>query len=222
MSNFQSQPLLAWHFLRKGGVTRDGQTVTVGSRMHVNPPVIMGERELHASLRLLDALRYTSFSPVACRVRMSGEIIKGSDKIVATDREVLAMVDATKILHEFACVVAEEALQKAGVTDKRSWNVIALKRRWLSGDDNDREFSAAKAAAREAAEADWRVDRKASASRAAKAAAKAAVWAADLAAESAAFEAVSSVLEGFRGEEFEAERSRLNDILTRMVEEALL
>jgi len=201
MSDELREPVLAWHFLLEGGVTRDGQTVTVGSRLHVDPPLVLCERGLHASHRIIDALRYAP-GPVVCRVRMSGEIVDGLDKLVATDREVVAMTDATNVLHEFACVVAEEALRKAGATDERLWNAIATKRRWLARDATYTELSAAL----EAANTDWGAAKAASAA-ARETAWEAAWWAACWATKVAASAGV--------------ERSRQDAILTRMVEEAL-
>ena len=59
------------------------------------------------------------------------------------------------ILHEFACRVAERALERereAGrEPDPHSWAAIATKRRWLQGEASYEELASARAAARAAA-----------------------------------------------------------------------
>ena len=66
--------------------------------------------------------------------------IPAKDKLWAVLRE--DMIDA-KALHTFACDVAENALKRSNVTDKRSWNAIAVKRRWINGNATDDELAAA-------------------------------------------------------------------------------
>lgn len=53
-------------------------------------------------------------------------------------------------LHEFACRVAETALETAGDPDPRSIEVIRVKRLWLAGDATDEDLAAARAAAQSA------------------------------------------------------------------------
>lgn len=98
-----------------------------------------------------------------------------------------------RILHEFACWCAEEALIHVENPDERSWNAIKVKRAWLRGEASDAERSAAEAAAWSAAwsaaeDAAWSAERSAAWS-AARAAAEAAAWAA---AEAAAWSATWS------------------------------
>jgi len=56
------------------------------------------------------------------------------------------MADATRVLHEFACWCAENALKQAKVTDECYWNAIKTKRAWLDGKATDMELDAARAA----------------------------------------------------------------------------
>ena len=134
----------AWHFLREDNTCGHGElgAIEVGKTYTVEPPIELCRNGLHASVRLIDALRYAP-GPVLCRVEMGGAIIEGDDKVVATERKVLWMRDISTLLHHFACDEAEAALITRNVTDERSWNVIKVKRAWLTGDATDDELIAA-------------------------------------------------------------------------------
>jgi hypothetical protein len=157
--------MLAWHFLRDD--RRLGypphRLVEVGQKLTVKPPLELCKWGLHASKKAIDALNYAPGS-IACRVELSGEILEGDDKVCATERTVLKMVDATNVLHEFACWCAEQALlqeREAGrEPDPRSWAAIEAKRKWMRGEITDSELEAARVAAWDAARdvagaADW-------------------------------------------------------------------
>lgn len=139
--------VLAWHFVRKGGLTRDGRRVTVGDKMHVDPPIELCERGLHASRRLIDALKFAP-GPVLCRVRCSGIVIHDGDELICSDREVLAMADVSLQLREFACNEAERALHRVGMVDERPWRLIEATRGWLQGYVTDEDLGRARVAAR--------------------------------------------------------------------------
>jgi hypothetical protein len=164
--------LLAWHFLNDKGTLRDGVTnVEAGQTLRVTGKIVLCERGLHASIKPLDALQYAP-GAIICRVEMGGTIVHGDDKLVASERTVLWMVDATNMLHEFACRCAEGALtllrKKGYVIDPRSWAAIEAKRKWLKGAITGQELAAAWAAAGDAA---W-----AAAGDAARAAVEVAAW----------------------------------------------
>jgi hypothetical protein len=133
---------------------------------------------MHASKRAIDALRYAP-GAVACRVAVWGNVNTGSDKLVGQYRMVSWMLDATALLHEFACRSAEDAAAPEENPDPRVLEAIAAKRKWLRGELTDNELAAARAATRAAARA------------AAEAAAGAATWAAEWAAARAAAEAAT-------------------------------
>ena len=76
--------------------------------------------------------------------------VDAEDKLWAVLREEL--IDA-RILHEFACWCAEEALSHVEHPDERSWNAIKVKRAWLRGEASDAELAAARTAAWHAARA---------------------------------------------------------------------
>lgn len=138
----------AWHFLPADRMTRfePRQKVDVGSVLTVNCMPRLCERGLHASVMAIDALWYAP-GPIACRVRVWGDVARGDDKIAGTHRECIAMVDATNVLHEFACNVAEAALLLADITDERSWMALEAKRAWIRGEIDDASLAPAWAAA---------------------------------------------------------------------------
>jgi len=144
----------AWHFLaddKKLGY-EDGRIVQVGEtyRYKGEEPIEICRRGMHGSVRLMDALEYAP-GPIVCRVDITGGIVKGDDKIVGRERKVLAMSDATNVLHEFACRCAETALLHVDNPDQRSIDAIEAKRKWLRGEITDEELAAAWDAARTAA-----------------------------------------------------------------------
>lgn len=175
---------LYWHFLAADGrMTYTNKLVEVGKTYRIEGEVVLCKRGLHASARALDALKYAP-GPVVCLVTLGGIVLHSKDKSVAQERTVLAMVDATAVLHEFACWCAEQALALVGETDPRSVEAIATKRRWLRGEATDDEL----AAAQDAAWAAWDAARGV-AWDAARAAAWAASWDAVQAARAAAWAA---------------------------------
>lgn len=147
---------VGWHFLCEDRRLQfDPCTpVEVGQKIVVEPPIKMCKRGLHASKNALDALGYAP-GPIVCRVRLSGQIIKDNDKAVATERTVLKMGDATKVLYEFACWSAEQALireREAGrEPDPRSWKAIEVRREWLNDQATDQDLIIAEIAAHAAA-----------------------------------------------------------------------
>ena len=97
------------------------------------------------------------------------------------------LIDA-RILHEFACWCAEDALSHVENADERSWNAIKVKRAWLRGEASDVARAAARTAARAAARtAAWSAAGSAAEDAARTAAEDAARTAARTAARSAAW-----------------------------------
>ena len=113
--------ILAWHWVREDRRLGygDGREVRAGETIEHNGSIALCESGLHASTTILDALTYAP-GPVICRVRLSGTVLRGNDKIVATRRETLWMVDARRVLVVWACECAWEALQRVGNPDPRS------------------------------------------------------------------------------------------------------
>ena len=155
----------AWHFIKEDRTMQySGDLVEVGKTYVFDGDPKLCEQGYHASLRAIDALAYSP-GPVICRVRMGGEIVTGDDKLVANERHVIWMSDATETLREFARWCALEVAHL--------WDMPAGVRQYLeTGDESLRAaaWDAARDAARAAA---W-----AAAWDAAWDAARAAAWAA--------------------------------------------
>jgi hypothetical protein len=151
-----TKKLLAWHFLPNDKKLRYGNEkgirakVKEGQTLKFKGEPILCQRGLHASVRLIDALQYAP-GDILCRVELSGTIVHGDDKVVATERKVLWMLDAETVLHEFSCWAAEEALLKERAAgrepDFRSWDAIKIKRLFLKGKATQKELDAASVAA---------------------------------------------------------------------------
>jgi hypothetical protein len=127
----------------------DGRAVMVGETLSVDEPIVLCEHGLHASVRAIDALRYAPGSMVA-RVELSGHVVHGDDKIVATHRKTLWLADATKVLQSFAVWCASRALlreREAGrQPDPRSLMAVRVTTDWLLGRNTIQEVYAAAAA----------------------------------------------------------------------------
>lgn len=186
------EKILAWHFT-EGTTLRDGQPLEVGKTYTYEGEVKICKSGYHASRRLIDALQYAPGAQIS-RVECWGDVQEQDDKLVARNRTVLWTIDATMILHEFACRVAEIALSKVTNPDPRSLAAIKAKRKWMKGKISDKDLDAAESAARSAA---WS---------AAESAAWSAAWSA---ARSAAGSAARS-----------AAWSEFGTLLTQMVEDA--
>ncbi len=120
---------LAWHFTN-GPQLRCGTALETGRTYHVEPPIALCRRGLHASVRLIDALTYAPGSTLS-RVELSGEILTDNDKIVATDRRVLWTIDATDLLRRFARSCALDVIDL--------WDAPEIVVRWLrTGDERCR------------------------------------------------------------------------------------
>lgn len=212
-----------WHFLRSDRQLRwnsDGKPVKVGGTYSATGRLVMCSNGMHASVRALDALRYAP-GPIACRVKLSGDILKSPDKVCARSRKILDMVDATTILHRFACRVATKALALAGVTDDVAWNAIRTKRRWLAGIATNAELAAAWFAARDSA---WKATRDAVWTAAMDAGARDAAW--EAAREAARATARDAAWDIARGAAYEVSRyaagyDEQNEILEQMLLKAM-
>ena len=143
--------MLAWHLLSEDKRLGygDGRLVEVGQTLECEGEPELCSNGMHGSVRLIDALYYAS-GPIACRVKIEGDVIEGDDKLCGRRRTVLWMLDATDILHEFACACAEDALALVEQPDERSVAAIESKRAWLNGEITDEELDFAWDAARDA------------------------------------------------------------------------
>jgi hypothetical protein len=197
----------AWHFLPDDRRLRWGtrEVVEVGKPIKVEGKIELCSHGLHASIKTLDALNYAP-GPIICRVELSGDIIKGNDKLVASERTVLSMADATETLRKFARMCALDV--------KHLWDMPACVLEYLETGNEDLRSaaeSAAEYAARSTAEYAARYAAWSAAESTAEYAARYAAWStARYAAESAA--------------EYAAEvkqNRRLNRMLTSLLKEQL-
>lgn len=140
--------MLGWHFLKEDRRLgyEDGRLVEAGKTYRAKGKLLLCENGMHASARILDALQYAP-GAICCRVELVGRVVEDKDKAVGRARRVIAMVDATKTLHGFACLCAEDALRLVDSPDPRSIAAIQAKRDWLAGKISDAELAAARAAA---------------------------------------------------------------------------
>jgi len=138
--------VLAWHFLPRNRrlAYGDGRLVKEGQTLRVKGEPILCKYGMHGSRRLIDAL-WNAPGLVIERVEIGAnepyKIVEGQDKLVGNWRKTLWWIDATMVLHEFACREAENALRDAGVTDERCWDAIRIKRLWVQGKATNDELA---------------------------------------------------------------------------------
>jgi hypothetical protein len=174
-----TKKVMAWHFV--GDTLRDGRPVPPdGEWLEHDGDLVLCESGLHASEHPFDALRYAP-GLILCRVELGGRITRGNDKLVAEHRRIVARLDATDLLRQFARSCALDVIHL--------WDAPDVVRQFLTtGDESIRAAAEAASwateAAAEAAEAEA-----AAASAAAAAAASAAASAAAAAAEAASWAA---------------------------------
>jgi len=212
--------MLAWHFLSEDKRLGygDGRSVEVGQTLECKGEPVLCGNGMHGSARLIDAVHYAR-GPIVCRVKIEGDVIEDYNKICGRRRTVLWMLDATRILHEFACACAEDALALVEQPDERSVAGIAAKRSWLKGEITDKKLDSAWAAAWDASQnVAWVAS--AAASAAAWAAVRAAARAASQAARDAAWAAARAASWAARDAAQDAAWDKQNKRLTAMVMEA--
>ena len=101
-----ADPIYGWHFVKadKRLGYNDGRKIRKGTTLRVDVAPELCERGLHASPFALETLRYAP-GPIACFVRLGGIIVgpnkEHPDKMAATERTVIAYVDATPPLRKF-------------------------------------------------------------------------------------------------------------------------
>lgn len=186
---------LAWHFLRDNRCLQfpPYTLVEAGGTYTAEGPLVPCKNGMHGSLQALDALAYAPGS-VVCRVLLAGERVDSIDKVCAHRRTVLWLADAAPVLHEFACLLAEQALLRTAAPeyrpDPRLTAALVTKRAWLRQERSVAALLAAHHAARDAA---WAVSRETSSSVARAAAGDAASEAARADPQAAARGAVQAL-----------------------------
>ena len=172
-----SEAVLAWWFEPKYGVLGygDGRTPGVGVTHCADGEIELCHSGLHASIMALDALGYAGSSRL-WRVSLSGSILYGPDKLVASQRQYLWTVDINHVAIAFSrwC-----ALSVVGL-----WNAPQVVLDFLRTGDESKRAAASDAAwdaAWYAANAAWRAARDAASAAAVAAARDAARYAANAA-----------------------------------------
>lgn len=154
MPTKKAKTILAWHFLpaNRRLCYGDGREVKAGEKLTVDTSsqsLSLCEYGLHASKGARDAVSFRR-GTVVCRVRLSGDIIEGDDKCVASERTVLWMADAEKTLRLFAAWCATRALklvEKSGrKVDPRSWAAVKAAQDYANGKIDAVQLRAAAAA----------------------------------------------------------------------------
>lgn len=109
----------AWHFT--GNYLRDGTRVPEpGEVLHHEGPLRLCRSGLHASVKLLDAVRYAPGDDLVHlhRVVLSGDMMNGFDKIVATERMIewtLEPLVVHAVLREFIRWCGLQVLEFTGM-----------------------------------------------------------------------------------------------------------
>lgn len=93
--------VLAWHWSDGMACRYDGRPIVTGGTLRVEGALVLCQRGLHASVGLLDSLAYAPGTTLH-RVRLSGEILRGADKLAASERTVLWTVDMREPLLEWS------------------------------------------------------------------------------------------------------------------------
>ena len=92
--------ITAWHFV--ADTLRDGRPIPAdGETLRFSAEPILCVQGLHASVDPFDALQYAP-GETLCLVQCGGKIIHGNDKLVCTERTIIARCDATPGLRYFA------------------------------------------------------------------------------------------------------------------------
>jgi len=83
---------IAYHYIRKGLLLRNGMKTAVGEHLH-EKKIQMCEYGLHASFSQSDAAKYKPNDAVLTKVLVWGRIEVGKDKLVATDRQIIEIME---------------------------------------------------------------------------------------------------------------------------------
>ena len=203
----------------------DGRQIRKGRTHKVKCDPVLCEWGLHASERLIDALKYAP-GKYLWLVDLNGKIVAGDDKAVADERKYIDGFDAGDLLHEFSRKAALINIKKIyKYCSQKDYDLIV---EYLeTGNDDIRSAArsaanaAVNAAASAAASAEWSVEWSAARSvewSAVASAANAAASAANAAASAASAEwSAAASARSAAASARSAEWSNLNKLLTDMV-----
>ena len=148
--------IYAWTFCRADMVRPDGVTVPDDGieQYAADRPLEMCRHGYHASIDIMNALQYAP-GPILRRVRCSGEIIEGNDKLVCRRRTEIYRIDLTRVLREWACWCATRALEHERAAgqepDPRSWAAVDVALKYAREKATTYELAIAESAAWSAA-----------------------------------------------------------------------
>jgi len=109
LSAFKKSKKYAWHFV--GKTLRDGSPIPAdGVRLKFHDTPILCEQGYHASRQPFDALQFAP-GETLCLVKIGGKVIEDTDKLVCTERTILARFDATEMLRYFSRMQGIAALE---------------------------------------------------------------------------------------------------------------
>jgi hypothetical protein len=216
-NNIEGNLMKAFYFATKNRKLRygDNRPIVVGETHTVDCKPIPCEQGLHASKRLIDALRYAP-GTVLYLVELSGEIVETDDKACATERKYLAEFDLSDVLFKFSCACALVNIELIKPYTKDFDLILEFLKNPVK--ENSRAARAADAAYAAYAAADAA---RAAADAAADAAARAAYAAARAAyAAYAAADAARAAADAAAYAAARAARENQNTMLTKMVRDA--
>jgi hypothetical protein len=99
-------PIRAWHFLLEGHKLRDTRDAPPDGvwLSHWGTPHLC-HWGLHASRDVWDALHHAP-GTILCLVDCAGQVIESQDKLVCTERRIVARMETAELLAEFARIAA--------------------------------------------------------------------------------------------------------------------
>lgn len=134
----------AWHFV--GETLRDGAPIPAdGVKLVFNGKPILCEQGYHASIDPFDALQYAPGGTL-CLVDCGGTVLHQANKLVCTERTIVARMDANEMMRYFARM---DAVKVVHLWDAPDGVLDYL----MTGDDSMR--AASRAASRAAARSDF-------------------------------------------------------------------
>ena len=173
----------------------DNRQIRRGRTHKVKCEPVLCKSGLHASERLVDALKYAP-GPYLWLVELGGEIVQGDDKVVGTERTYVDGFDVTDLLREFGRKQALINIERLyNYCPKKDYDLIV---EYLKTGDEDIRSTAESAA--------WST---------ARSAAGTAAWDAAGAARSAAYAAARSAARSA----WAAAEPAANDMLMKMVKD---
>jgi len=223
-----------YHFARiENGVPvmRDGTPIEIGKKYSVNKhKVAMCECGFHGSINPLDALKYAPGNYISIR-KLSGKIVKGDDKVVASECVHVAGFDGEGMLRKFARLCALDVIYlwyapdvvvrylKTGDESLRDAAWDAARNAVIDATNDDAWYAARNAAWYAASNAAWDAARNAviDATWATWYAARNAAWNARKAASNAVIDATWAAWDAARNAAWNAAGAKQSKRLKRMI-----